>query len=108
MKFMNKDKDVKTEFLKRLNYFVDLSALSKYEISLRLGNNDNYMSRVLTGKNNIDINKFFDILDVLQISTEEFFYPDYKNYNEDKPLIELLLKLNDSEKESLMTIFKNK
>ncbi len=105
---MNKDKDVKTEFLKRLNYFVDLSALSKYEISLRLGNNDNYMSRVLTGKNNIDINKFFDILDVLQISTEEFFYPDYKNYNEDKPLIELLLKLNDSEKESLMTIFKNK
>ena len=84
---MNKDKDVKTEFLKRLNYFVDLSALSKYEISLRLGNNDNYMSRVLTGKNNIDINKFFDILDVLQISTEEFFYPDYKNYNEDKPLI---------------------
>ena len=102
------EKMSKTEFLKRLNYFVDLSALSKYEISLRLGNNDNYMSRVLTGKNNIDINKFFDILDVLEISTEEFFYPDYKNYNKDKPLIELLLKLNNSEKESLMTIFKNK
>ena len=105
---MGAGKIANNEFLKRLNYFVEQSSLSKYEISLRLGNNENYMSRVLSGKNNIDINKFFDILEILQITPTEFFYTDYTNYKKDKVLIDLVTKLDDNEKSSLLTIFKNK
>ena len=105
---MEVEKMSKSEYLKRLNYFINKSPLSKYEISLRLGNNDNYISRVLSGKNNLSVVKFFEILDVLQVSCEEFFYHDYQNFKKDLPLFELITKLDDSEKASLLNIFKNK
>lgn len=105
---MNKEKMSKLEVLKRLNYFVENCPISRYEISLRLGNNDNYMSRVLNGWNNLSMNKFLDILEILELTPEEFFAADYKNYKQNAELLELVSSLNDDEKASLSTILKKK
>ncbi len=54
-----------------------------------LVNSDTYFYKVESGSIIINLPKLIDILNALEVSTEEFFYNDIENYKNDKETIEL-------------------
>ena len=49
-----------------------------------LGNSDTYFYKVESGSIIINLPKLIDILNALEVSTEEFFYNKIKNYKNNK------------------------
>ncbi len=105
---MKKYNLTKQDILGRIGYFKNKKGISSYELSLRLGHNKTYFYRVESGEINLTIDQLLQVLEILGVSTFEFFYPDLDGYNDDLKNLDILNSLNEDEKQSLMTILKIK
>lgn len=78
--------------------------LSSRELGGMIGNSDTYFTRL----NNTILNlpKFLEILEALEISTEKFFYEDLDKYKKDKELLEVLHSLSKEELDALIILLK--
>lgn len=84
----------KSELLNRIGYFLNKKKMSSYTLSLTLGKSKNYIYRVTSGKINISLETFLQILDILDVSLFEFTYPDLENFETDLKMFKLMKKLN--------------
>ena len=96
----------KQDIISRIGYFRNKKGFSAYELSLRLGYSYNYFYRVETGEIQLTIDLLLQVLEILEVTTFEFFYPNLTDFEIDKQNLELLKSLNTEEKKSLLTILK--
>ena len=82
------------QIIERLSLIRTRKNLSSREFGRMLGNSDTYFYKVEDGSIIINLPKFIEILETLQIDTEEFFYDDFDNYKKDKEILKIIKCLN--------------
>jgi len=97
----------KQDILNRIGYFRNKKNISAYKLGLELGHAKTYFYRIESGEIELTIELLLDVLDILGVSTTEFFCPfiddesieilnNYKNLSPENKLTikELIKKLN--------------
>ena len=64
------------EILNRISYFRTKKNMSAYRLGMELGHSKTYFYRVESGEIQLTLDTFLEILDILQVSLEEFFCQD--------------------------------
>lgn len=96
------------QIIERLSLIRTRKNLSSREFGRMLGNSDTYFYKVEDGSIVINLPKLIEMLDALEIDTEEFFYNDFDNYKKDKEILEITKSLSKEEFEALITLLKRK
>lgn len=94
----------KDEILKRISYFKNKNNISAYQIGTKLGHSKNYFYRIESGEIQLTLESFLEILEILKVTTSEFFCPTYKN--DDKALFNMIKNLSNESKQSIIEIIK--
>ncbi len=85
-------------FRSRIFRILDKENMSARELSLILGKDESYMSRMLNGHINPPLTMIFDIIYALNMSPDEFFAFFHENVDDDiKDLTFRISKLNKDE-----------
>ena len=90
----------KEEILNRIGYFRNLRNISAYKLGLELGHSKTYFYRVESGEIALTLDMLLDILDILQVTTTEFFCPSLKD--DDKILLEMINNLSPENKQTIL------
>ncbi len=96
------------QIVERLSLIRTRKNLSSREFGRMLGNSDTYFYKVEDGSIILNMPKFCEILEALEIETEEFFYEDFDNYKRDKEILEITKSLSKEELEALILLLKRK
>ena len=96
------------QIIERLSLIRTRKNLSSRELGLMLGNSDTYFYKVEDGYIVLNLPKFLEVLDTLEIDTEEFFYKDFDNYKRDKEILQITKSLSKEELEALILLLKRK
>lgn len=96
------------QIVERLSLIRTSKNLSSREFGRMLGNSDTYFYKVEDGSIILSMPKFCEVLDALEVSTEEFFYNDFNNYKRDKEILEITKGLTKEEFEALILLLKRK
>lgn len=96
MKYENLDKE---EILNRIGYFRNKKNMTAYKLGMQLGHSKTYFYRIESGEIQLTIDMLLDVLDLLGVTTSEFFCP-YISY-EDKDLIQKVLNLSSENKQTI-------
>ena len=96
------------QIVERLSLIRTRKNLSSRELGLMLGNSDTYFYKVEDGSIVLNVPKLCEILDALEVDTEEFFYDDFDNYKKDKELLGITKSLSKEELEALILLLKRK
>ncbi len=94
----------KKEILDRIGYFRNLRNVSAYKLGMELGHSKTYFYRIESGEIQLTLNMLLDILDILQVTTTEFFCPTLKE--DDKILMEMIEKLSPENKQTIIDLIK--
>lgn len=89
------------EMFTRIKYFLKKKRMTATDLSRELGHEKTYLSRVERGVIEFNFSTFYAILDYLNITTFEFFYPDLEGFNDDINFLDLYKSLPDEEKHKL-------
>ena len=82
--------------------------LSARALSQKIEMNDGYINRLESKKDFLpSVEVLLKIIDVCELTIEEFFYDNYSSYKIDKEIIDLLKNTNDEKKKAILTILKN-
>lgn len=95
------------EIVNRISYFRNEANLSARELSLRIGKSDTYINHLESCKFNIKINVVLEILEALNVSCEKFFSNNFRNYDQDKELFDLIQLLPEERKTSFIDLMKH-
>lgn len=98
----------KEEILNRIGYFRNKKNISAYELGMQLGHSKNYFYRVESGEIQLTIDLLLQTLEILNVSTFEFFYPSLESFNTDIEDLKLLKSLTSEERKSIITLLKIK
>ena len=96
------------QIVERLSLIRTRKNLSAREFGHMLGNSDTYFYKVENGSIILNVPKLCEILETLEIETEEFFYNDFENYKRDKEILEITKSLSKEELEALILLLKRK
>lgn len=94
----------KNEILDRIGYFRNKQGISSYKLGLELGHSKTYFYRVESGEIQITLDMLLDILDILKVSTSEFFCPLLNE--KDIKLIDDYNQLSDENKNVISDLIK--
>lgn len=93
--------------LQRIGYFRNKMNLSARELSLRIGKSDTYINQVENKNFRISLPVLFEIIDALEVSCAEFFSDNYKSFQQDKEILDVLRSLSPERKNSFLDLMKN-
>lgn len=93
--------------LQRIGYFRNKKNLSARELSLRIGKSDTYINQVENKNFRISLPVLFEIIDALEVSCAEFFSDNYKSFQQDKEILDVLRSLSPGRKNSFLDLMKN-
>ncbi len=96
------------EIIERLSLTRTRKNLSSRKLGRLLGNSDTYFYKVEDGSIILNMPKFLEILETLEITPEEFFYKDFENYKRDKEILKITKSLSKEELEALVILLKRK
>ena len=96
------------EIIERLSLIRTSKNLSARELGLMIGKSDTYFYKVEDKSIILNVPKLLEILDALQVDTEEFFYKDFENYKRDKEVLALTKNLSKEELQALIVLLKRK
>ncbi len=94
------------EIINRITYFRNLKGLSARELSLMIGKGKNYINGLEAKPFNLPISVFEDIISALEVSESEFFAPNYRTYDRDNELYQLITSLSKDRKDNLIQFIK--
>ena len=100
----------KNEIVDRIRQIRYNAGLSARELSLRIGKNEAYISRLESANGTFEpsISVLLDIIEVCGSTESEFFYYKIDAYKKDKIILDLLSKIkDDSTKDAIITILEN-
>lgn len=98
----------KEEILNRIGFFRNKKNMSAYELGMRLGHTKNYFYRIESGEIQLTVELLLQALEILGVSTFEFFYPNLDSFTSDIEDLELIKSLNLEERKSIITLLKIK
>lgn len=94
----------KKEILDRIGYFRNLRKMSAYKLGKSLGHAKTYFYRIESGEIQLTIDMLLEVLDILQVTTAEFFCPMFKK--EDQDLLNLINNLSVDNKQTILDLIK--
>lgn len=103
-KYMENINLSKKEIIDRIGYFRNLRKISAYKLSLELGHSKTYFYRIESGEIQLTIDILLEVLDILQVTTTEFFCPTLKE--DDKVLRNIISNLSPENKQTILELIK--
>lgn len=94
----------KKEIIDRIGYFRNQRNISAYKLGMELGHSKTYFYRIESGEIQLTLDMLLDILDILQITTTEFFCPTLKE--DDKVLLDIISNLSPENKQTILDLIK--
>lgn len=94
----------KKEIIDRIGYFRNQRNISAYKLGMELGHSKTYFYRIESGEIQLTLDMLLDILDILQITTTEFFCPTLKE--DDKVLLDIISNLSPENKQTILDLMK--
>lgn len=92
----------KEEILNRIGYFRTKRNISSYKLGLELGHSKTYFYRIESGEIQLTLDKLLEILEILQVSTTEFFCPSFDD--NDQNFLKLLNELTEEKKQTILDL----
>lgn len=90
------------EIFDRITYFLKAKNMSGCDLSRELGHDRTYFYRLKKGVIDLSFPVFFTILDILNVNTFQFFYPNLERFDEDLMLLDLANSVTPDEKRKVM------
>ena len=84
------------DIIERINFFRNENNISARVLSSRINKSENYINRLEYLNFNLPLKVLLDIIKALEITPEEFFAEDYKNYKTKKAILGLLEEISNS------------
>ena len=94
----------KQEIIERIGYFRNKRNISAYKLGIELGHSKTYFYRIESGEIQLTVDMLLEILDILQVTTTEFFSPIIKE--EDKLLLDMINSLSSENKQTIIDLIK--
>ena len=94
----------KKEIIDRIGYFRNKRNISAYKLGIELGHSKTYFYRIESGEIQLTVDMLLEILDILQVTTTEFFSPIIKE--EDKLLLDMISNLSYENKQTIIDLIK--
>lgn len=100
----------KNEVVERIGVLRAKAGLSARELSLRIGKNSAYISRLESKNDSFEpsVSALLEIIAACDSTESEFFYYDMYAYAQDKEIIELLKTASPIKKDAIISLLKNK
>lgn len=101
---MNKD-----DVVARISQLRTKAGLSARDLSLRIGKNSAYISRLESKNDSFEpsVSALLEIIEACGSTPIEFFYYDIYSYSKDREIIDLLKSASSIKKESIINLLKN-
>ncbi len=94
------------DVISRIGYFRNRANLSARETSFRLDKSELYVTRIENGQIALKVSTLLNLIDIFNISVQDFFYLG-KDYNEeDKNILELFGRLTCENKQFAIDFLK--
>ncbi len=94
----------KKEIINRIGYFRNLRNISAYKLGMELGHSKTYFYRIESGEIQLTLDMLLEVLDILQVTTTEFFCPTLKE--DDKVLFDMIDNLSTENKQTILDLIK--
>ncbi|MBE7074631.1 MAG: helix-turn-helix transcriptional regulator [Clostridiales bacterium] len=92
------------QIINRIGYFRNLRKISAYKLGQELGHSKTYFYRIESGEIKLTLEMLLEVLEILQVTTSEFFSPILKD--EDKQVLEMLANLSNENKQTILDLMK--
>ena len=103
-----KNNMTREEILNRVAYLKNKKGMSAFQLSRELGHARTYFYRLQTNKMVLNLETLLEMLEIVDVTTEEFFYGDIDNYEEDMKFLKAYKMLSEEERKSIQTILNMK
>lgn len=97
--------DIK-DVIQRVGYFRNRANLSARALSLTIGKNSAYITKMEAGEFEPSMKIILDIIEACNTTPEEFFYEDLNTYKIDKENLNLIKNLPEQKKVALKELLK--
>jgi len=95
----------KYDIIERISYARNRANLSARALSQRIGMNDGYINRLESQKNFLpSVEVLLRIIEVCELTEEEFFYHDVSSYKQDMELIEYFRHISQAQKDAILVL----
>ena len=94
----------KKEIIDRIGYFRNLRNISAYKLGIELGHSKTYFYRIESGEIQLTLDMLLDVLDILNVTTTEFFCPILTE--DDKVLLDIISNLSPDSKQTILDLMK--
>ena len=94
------------EIIRRIGYFRNRANLSARALSLTIGKNSAYITKMEAGEFEPSMKVVLDIIDTCNTTPEEFFYEDIHSYKIDKENLNIIKNLPEQKKLALKELLK--
>lgn len=94
----------KKEIIDRIGYFRNLLNISAYKLGIELGHSKTYFYRIESGEIQLTLDMLLDVLDILNVTTTEFFCPILTE--DDKVLLDIISNLSPDSKQTILDLMK--
>ena len=89
----------------RIKQARDKANLSARDLSLRLGKNASYITKLESQEFQPTMQIVLEIIETCGLTPEEFFYVDMIKYQKDKELLHYFQKLSDRQKDAILNLY---
>ena len=102
---MEKNNMTKQDIIEKIALLRTQKNISAYKLGMQLGHAKTYFYKIENGEIDLSIDTFLEILDVLGVTTAEFFCPENSQTKKEakEPLLELIEKLPEETKSALLS-----
>lgn len=94
------------DIIMRIGYFRNKANLSARALSLTIGKNSAYITKMESGEYEPSMRVILDIIEACGTTPEEFFYEDINSYKLDKENLNMLKSLSANKKAALNELLK--
>ena len=92
----------------RIKQLRDRAKISARDLSLRLGKNSTYITKVEAKMFAVPLETLFEIIEICGSTPEEFFYRNLLDYQKDKELLDYFSRLDTEQKNAILNLYKRK
>lgn len=90
------------EIIQRLSILRTKAKLSARALSLMIGKNSTYITKMEAGEFTPNLSTLLEIIEVCNSTAEEFFSQNFDNYKQDNELLQVITKMNEKRKRTLL------
>ncbi len=94
------------DILFKIGNLRDQKNLSQRKISEQLNHGESYINQIENKRTKLSMETFLQILSIMDVTPEQFFYHNEKEYEKDMTLIELISGLSEKDKDFAIEIIK--